>query len=115
VGLRETGLLGVDDAAAGVLEATGTRSRKVVSEKLLSFSETVRVTAGEPAGPVARSVLAARLTADASAAGEPDDSGSAGDITKSRPKANCAAPEISTRAMAPDIPIVSRDISCPAV
>jgi len=71
-GLRAVGLA-TDDAAVGVLAATGTRTRKVVSEKLLSFSETVRVSAGDTTGPVVRSVLAPRLTAAASAVVEPDD------------------------------------------
>ena len=44
-----------------------------------------------------------------------DGSPAAGDIPKSPPNANWAAPETSTRATAPDIPVVSRDISCPAV
>ena len=65
--LRMAGLAG-EGTAGGVLIATGTRTRKVVSEKPLSWSETVRVSAGEPAGPAARSAFDPRLTEDALAA-----------------------------------------------
>jgi hypothetical protein len=64
-----TGLTGVG-AAGRVLAATGTRTRKVVSEEPFSRSETVRVDAGEPAGPAARSDFELRLTEDALPAGE---------------------------------------------
>ena len=42
-------------------------------EYLNDLSEAVRVSADDTAGPIARSVLAPRLTAAASATGEPDD------------------------------------------
>ena len=96
-----------------------------MSETPFSFSEIVRDWAGEPAGPTGRSALALRLTAAASVPWERDigaleadglDEGSWPETPeRSRPIANWAAPEISTKAIAPDIPVVSRDISCPAV
>jgi len=93
----------------------------VISEMPLGVSRIVRKSAGEPDGAAARFVLAERFTADASGARELDNGscliGGSRPATavRSFPIANCAAPETSTRATAPDIPVASRDISCPTV
>ena len=63
-----------DVAGALAIIGMGTRSRKVVSENALSFSETVRVTAGATEGPIFRSALEARFTEDTSA-DEPGETG----------------------------------------
>jgi hypothetical protein len=90
-----------------------------VSETPFGVSEIVRKDAGEPKGPAARSAFAPRFT-NVSEIGEPGDDCFMGGswsaaVERSRPIANCAAPEISKSAIAPVTPVVSPDISCPAV
>jgi hypothetical protein len=90
-----------------------------VSETPVGVSEIVRKDAGEPKGPAARSDFAPRFT-KVSDIGEPEDDCFMGGIwaapvERSRPIANCAAPEISKSAIAPVTPDVIPDISCPAV
>lgn len=62
IGLRAPDFAG-GAARERLLSARGMRSRKLVAEKPSNLSETVRVSAGEPAGLAARSALAPRLTA----------------------------------------------------
>jgi hypothetical protein len=81
-----------------------------VSETPFGVSEIVRKDAGEPKGPAARSTFAPRFT-NVSEIEEPGEA----PVERSRPIANCAAPEISKSAIAPVTPVVSPDISCPAV
>src|SRR5712664_1362243 len=85
---------------------TGRRIRTEVAVSASSRSEIVRVGAAEPAAPLARSALAARLMAS-------EVTAEAWVPPRSRFAAR-AAPNVSETAIAPKIPLDSCDIALPA-
>src|SRR6202165_5469445 len=79
--------------------ATGIRTSTEVSETPFNCSEMVWVGVGDTATPAARSVLVARLMAVKGVPAEACRS-----PVRSRPKANCAAPNVSETANTAKIP-----------
>ena len=85
--------------------ATGTRTSTDVSERPSSRSEIVCVRAADAGTPAARSALAARLMpAPADYQGNLQN-GDCETRPRSRPEANCTAPNVSETADAPRIPL----------
>ena len=86
--------------------ASGTRISTDVSERPSSRSEIVRVRRADADTPVGRSALAERLMPAPEDSKETCKTGACETRPRSRPEANCTAPNVSKTADAPKIPLI---------